>query len=72
MFLSGLYFKKLRQYLVQHTHLREMIDITSRRQAEQALRESESRAAALLNAIPDMMFRMNSRGVFLDYRAGSV
>jgi PAS domain S-box-containing protein len=33
------------------------------------LRESEARARVLLNAMPDMMFRLNRNGVFLDYKA---
>ena len=44
-------------------------DITKRKRAEKALKESESRAVALLKAIPDLMFRLNSQGVFLDYTA---
>jgi PAS domain S-box-containing protein len=39
------------------------------RRNEEALRESEFRAKAMLQAIPDMMFRFNSLGVFLDYKA---
>jgi len=45
------------------------IDITERKQAEDALRESEARAKGLLNAIPDTMFRLNREGIFLDYKA---
>ena len=44
-------------------------DITERVQAEELLKESESRATALLEAIPDLMFRLDSQGVFLDYKA---
>ncbi len=44
-------------------------DITERKRAEEALRESEARAQAMLHAIPDLMFRMNRQGVFLDYKA---
>ncbi|MCP4702229.1 MAG: PAS domain S-box protein [Gammaproteobacteria bacterium] len=44
-------------------------DISKRKQAEEALKASESRATALLEAIPDLMFRLDSRGVYLDYRA---
>lgn len=44
-------------------------DITEQRQAEEKLRESETRAHAMLDAIPDLMFRMDHQGVFLDYKA---
>ena len=33
------------------------------------LQASEARTRGLLNAIPDMMFRLNREGVFLDYKA---
>ena len=39
--------------------------------AEIALRESESRAKAMYQAIPDLMFRLNRQSVFLDYKAES-
>lgn len=44
-------------------------EIAERRQAEENLRASEGRANAMLQAIPDMMFRMNRAGVYLDYNA---
>ncbi len=44
-------------------------DITERKQAEKALRESDARATAMFNAIPDLMFRLDRQGVFLDYKA---
>jgi PAS domain S-box-containing protein len=51
-------------------------DISARKQAEsqreaalEALRQSEARAKSMLQAIPDLMFRMNRQGVFLDYKA---
>jgi PAS domain S-box-containing protein len=44
-------------------------DITERKRSEEALRESEERDRAMLLAIPDMMFRLNSQGVILDYKA---
>lgn len=42
------------------------VDTTERRRAEQALRRSEARNLALLNANPDLMFRLSRGGVFLD------
>ncbi|MCI0487344.1 MAG: ATP-binding protein [Blastocatellia bacterium] len=37
--------------------------------AEEALRKSEAKNNALLDAIPDLMFQVNRKGVILDYRA---
>lgn len=42
------------------------VDTTERRRAEEALRRSEGRNQALLNANPDLMFRLSRGGVFLD------
>jgi two-component system, cell cycle sensor histidine kinase and response regulator CckA len=44
-------------------------DVTERKKAENALRESEARNRALLRAIPDLMFIYNREGVFLDCHA---
>ena len=51
-------------------------DITERKKAEDtaraleaSLRASEAQAKAMLDAIPDLMFRMTGDGTFLDYRA---
>jgi PAS domain S-box-containing protein len=44
-------------------------DINREKKAEQALLESEARARAMIQAIPDMVFRMDRQGVFLDYKA---
>ncbi len=40
-----------------------------RRQTEQALKDSEARFRAILNAVPDLMFIQDADGVFLDYHA---
>jgi PAS domain S-box-containing protein len=40
----------------------------ARERSLQALRQSERRYRALLNAIPDLMFRMSRDGVYLDYK----
>jgi PAS domain S-box-containing protein len=44
-------------------------DITDRKKAEEKLLENNQRSQAMLDAIPDMMFRVNSDGVYLDYMA---
>jgi two-component system, sensor histidine kinase and response regulator len=44
-------------------------DISKIKQAEKSLKQNERRSKALLNAIPDMMFRMDKDGVYLDYKA---
>jgi len=46
-------------------------DIGARRRMEKALRNSESHARALITAIPDMMFMVNSEGVYIDYKAAT-
>lgn len=40
-----------------------------RHKLAQSLRQSEARAQGMLSALPDLMFRLNRKGVFLDYRA---
>ena len=42
-------------------------DISDRKRAEEALRESEVKNRGLIEAIPDVMFRLNREGIFLDY-----
>jgi PAS domain S-box-containing protein len=43
-----------------------LTDIAERAQAEQALRESERKNRALLDAIPDLMLRLSKDGVYLE------
>ncbi|MBD2449814.1 PAS domain S-box protein [Nostoc sp. FACHB-152] len=44
------------------------IDITDRKQTEEKLRASEARYQAILDAIPDLMFRMSRDGEYLDLK----
>lgn len=44
-------------------------DITEQKQSEAELRHSEARHRALLNAIPDLMFRIRRDGVYLDVKS---
>lgn len=47
-------------------------DISEQVVTGQALRSSERRNKAILDAIPDLMFRVNAEGQFLDFKAGQV
>ena len=44
-------------------------DITELVKAQEALQQSEERMRALLNAIPDLMFRQRMDGTYLDFKA---
>ena len=44
-------------------------DITERLRSEQALRESEEKTRALVDAIPDFIFRLRGDGTLLDFKA---
>lgn len=62
---------RVQQRTAQLAKLNETLqaEIYERKQTEKALRSSEAKNIALLNAIPDLMFRLNRDGVYLDYQA---
>ncbi|MEH2179152.1 sensor histidine kinase [Nostoc sp.] len=45
-----------------------VMDITDRKQAQEKLQESEARYKAILDAIPDLMFRISRDGEYLDLK----
>jgi PAS domain S-box-containing protein len=47
------------------------LDITTLKNTEDALRRSEARTRALLDAIPDMIFEFNSEGIILQFIAST-
>jgi PAS domain S-box-containing protein len=46
-------------------------DITQQKEANEALKASEDYSRALVEALPDLMFVLNSKGVYLDYKAAT-
>ncbi len=48
-----------------------VMDITDRKQVEEQLRRSERRYKAILDAIPDLMFRLSREGEYLDLKEDS-
>ncbi len=44
-------------------------DVSDNKRIERALRESEEQNRAIINAVPDILFRVSREGVLLDFRA---
>ncbi len=44
-------------------------DVTEKHLAQETLRQSEAKNNALLEAIPDQLFVLDAKGIFLDYKA---
>ncbi|HCF27100.1 MAG TPA: histidine kinase [Cyanobacteria bacterium UBA11049] len=61
-------FEQSVHYIAESDLIRSyLIDVTQRKQIEIALRESEAKNRALLNAIPDLILRISKDGTYLDY-----
>ena len=56
--------------LPENKHLAIVRDITQRKLMEEALLQSEQQNRAIINAVPDLLFRINKDGILLEYRAG--
>ncbi len=52
---------------IQHV-LCSFNNISDRKRTEETLRKTETRSQALLNALPDLMLRVNREGVYLDVK----
>ncbi|MBL0133999.1 MAG: PAS domain S-box protein [Chitinophagaceae bacterium] len=44
-------------------------DISKRKKSEEVFRKIEAENSAIINAFPHLLFRINDKGVYLDYRA---
>jgi len=61
-------FEQSVHYIAESDLIRSyIVDFTERKRTEEALRESEAKNRALLNAIPDLMLRISKDGTYLDY-----
>jgi len=72
---------RTRYWVSDYTHIRRdtsgkithyegiVLDITSQKQAEENLRESEQRKAAMIAAMPDLLFILSRDGTYLDVQA---
>jgi len=64
---STIAFYELVQLGEETTILSMFYDVTAQKNAQEALRQSEARTRALLDAIPDMIFEISMDGIFLSY-----
>jgi PAS domain S-box-containing protein len=52
-------------------YVQAQAEIAERKRVEEDLRRSEARNSALLSALPDIIYRIQHDGIFLDYKAAS-
>ena len=67
--LDAIITTELIDYLDGKAIMGTITDITGRKHAEVVLSENERKTRALLDAIPDLIFRVDREGIFLDYKA---
>ncbi|MBW4653269.1 MAG: PAS domain S-box protein [Kaiparowitsia implicata GSE-PSE-MK54-09C] len=66
---AGAVYAKPIQFHGQPMRVAGIRDITERKRAEATIRQSEARYRALIEGIPDMMFRIHRNGTYLDVKA---
>lgn len=49
-----------------------LTDVTERKLVQLELQENRSRYASIIKALPDLIFRFNSEGIFLDYNSNDI
>lgn len=67
-FFHKLYKKDEKTVMLVTTVAAQLGTLFQRKHAEQALRQSEERNRSLLDAIPDMIFRLDPQGRYIDFK----
>ncbi len=63
-------FEQSVHYIAESDLIRShLVDVTQRKQVEEALRKSFSTNRALIDAMPDLMFRISKDGIFVNFKA---
>jgi PAS domain S-box-containing protein len=68
---DGIYYYETRTVRYMRKQVLKIVrDITERKVAEEKILAEENRKNAILRAIPDMIFLMNNKGDYIDFRGG--
>jgi PAS domain S-box-containing protein len=68
---DGIYYYETRTVRYMRKQVLKIVrDITERKVSEEKILAEESRKNAILRAIPDMIFVMNNKGDYIDFRGG--